>query len=528
MTEENQNPEETKNLPAPVKPFIPIKNGQLVPQDAAGLFYLASMMSKTSMVPDQYRGDPHSTFVAIQLGMEVGLRPMQALQNIAVIKGKPTIYADGITGLLHGSGKCEFINEWFEVKGERYDTSDLPLDLSEWPDGLKAVSEIKRHGSAQQLYRGTFSVSDAKRMGTWNSKEVWKKHPARMLMWRARTYAARDGFSDVLKGLGVFEEVVDYDADLENQNGHYGVPEEVVKPVEGDVIEPETEKDISQFEEMCIDNKIDHKVALEYCKHIHDITGAPILTITIKATQNPAGFVEKFKKWVDPTDDGDPMGIDEPELPPEVENQTGNLDESPFQDPPAPEIGQDGFSADIDPDKKAEVEARTADRGDGVMNTSSGHPKKVDQSAEGEGGHRDARPDETSAPADHPPAPKSTIKKWIGLRGVDFKDYVPANPEDFEGIPIAEYKRAREKWDQIVKPRYEISWPLGSAEKESAIEFPNQNVKQRFAEIKKEHPEEVQKSLDKFRMAKGGLSEDAMELVIKDVLEVFGGEVIQK
>jgi hypothetical protein len=480
MTEENEK--QSENLPAKVaKPHIPIENGQLVPQDAAGLFYLAGMMSKTNMVPDQYRGNPHSTFVAIQLGMEVGLRPMQALQNIAVIKGKPTIYADGITGLLHGSKKCEYINEWFEISGEKVDTSDLDRDVGQWPDKLKAVSEIKRVGSAQQLYRGTFSVADAKRMGTWNSKDVWKKHPARMLMWRARTYAARDGFSDVLKGLGVFEEVIDYDADLENQNGHYGVPEEVIvkASVPSRLQMPNAEENapekkyISLFEQLCIDNKIEYSVALQYCEHIHNVTGAPILTITAKAISNPDGFVEKFKKWVDPTDDGDPMGIDDPPV---------HGPDDVFQDPPAPEIDEDGFSADMEPEKKAEVQSTKE---------------------------------------------KSTIKKWIGLRGVDFKDYVPANPGDFEGISNEEYKKARDKWDNLVKKRFEIPWPLGSSEKQPEIEFPKQNMRQQLAEMEKDHPDEVKKSLEKRKFAKGGLTEDAAKLVVQDVIDIMGGKQIQ-
>jgi hypothetical protein len=517
--EEKNNPE---NLPAKQeKPHIPIKNGQLVPQDAAGLFYLAAMMSKTSMVPDQYRGDPHSTFVAIQLGMEVGLRPMAALQNIAVIKGKPTIYADGITGLLHGSGKCEYINEWFEADGNKVDPSDLDQDPGQWPSNLKAVSEIKRQGSAQQLYRGTFSVADARRMGTWNSKDVWKKFPARMLMWRARTYAARDGFSDVLKGLGVFEEVIDYDADLEQQNGHYGVPEEVVKPVEGQVVDaemPEEKKELSLFDKMCLARNIDPKVALEYCQHIHDVTGAPILTITCKAIENPDGFTEKFRKWNDPTDDGDPMGIDEP-------------DESPFQDPPAPVIDEDGFSADTPPEKKAEVQARTADSKDPVSEDippETGDKVDVPSAEDVVGGEDAKHPGTAKEPVDPPtPSKKSTIKKWLGLRGEDFKNYVEANPQDFEGISSAEYKRAVDKWTQIVKPRFQVNWPIGSTEKQPEIEFPKQTMVQHLAEMKKDYPDEVKKSLEKHRFANGGLTEDAAKIVVQDVIDILGGKQIK-
>lgn len=507
MTEPVYDPEEQANLPAPIKkPHIPIVNGQLQPSDAAGLFYLATVMAKTKMVPKEYIGDPHSIFIAAQLGMEVGLRPMQALQSIAVINGKPTIYADGITGLLHGSKVCEYIKEKFVVGKDEVDPSDLPLELDKWPDNLKAVSEIKRIGSAQQVYRGTFSVADAKRMGKWNKpnrsgKSIWQQYPARMLMWRARTYAARDGFSDVLKGLGIFEEVVDYDADMVDTNGHYEVQEPAPeKTTEG---APE-KKEKTLLEEICENRNLDYKKVMEYIEQIHEVTGAPVLAITSKAIQKPDSFEEKFKEWLKGQDDGDPMGIDEP-----------------FQDPPAPEIDEDGFSADISSEKKAEIQARTEET------KGQENPGSMDNS-EGDGDVESESPDLKSATTDPSPSPKSTIKKWIGLRGQDFKDYVSANPGDFDGISTEEYKKAREKWDRVVKPRFQIDWPIGSTEKQTqVIDFPKQTMAQHLAEMKKDYPDEVQKSIENHKFAKGALSEDAAKIIVQDVIDILGGKQIQ-
>ena len=44
------------------------------------------MAAKSQLVPKEYRNQPEDIMLAVQLGSEVGLRPMQALQNIAVIK----------------------------------------------------------------------------------------------------------------------------------------------------------------------------------------------------------------------------------------------------------------------------------------------------------------------------------------------------------------------------------------------------------------------------------------------------------
>jgi hypothetical protein len=223
MTDTNQD-----NLPVVAKKAqVPIVNGVLSPNDFDGLYRLANIMCNSGMVPDAYKGNVEATFVAMQMGMEVGFSHMAALQSIAVVNGKPTIYADGVTALLQGHGKLEWIKEHYEIDGEKIDPSDLPLDIGDWPN-VKAVSVLKRVGQ-DEPYRGAFSVNDAIRIKRWNPEKFtpWKQYPGRMLMWRARTFPARDGFSDVLKGIGIFEEVIDYTDVEPTGGGKYEVP---VKP----------------------------------------------------------------------------------------------------------------------------------------------------------------------------------------------------------------------------------------------------------------------------------------------------------
>jgi hypothetical protein len=56
----------------------------------------------------------------------------------------------------------------------------------------------------------TFSEADAKKAGLWGKSGPWAQYPARMLQMRARGWALRDAFPDALKGLGIREEVQDY------------------------------------------------------------------------------------------------------------------------------------------------------------------------------------------------------------------------------------------------------------------------------------------------------------------------------
>lgn len=153
---------------------------------------LAHTLSASNLVPTEYRGRPADCFIAMQMGAEVGLGPSQALQSIAVINGKPCIWGDALIGVVRASPMCEWIEE----------------TIAE--DRLSATCKAKRRGDPNSK-SVTFSMKDATTAGIAN-KDIWKKYPTRMLQMRARGFCLRDLFPDVLKGLAVAEEIMDYHA----------------------------------------------------------------------------------------------------------------------------------------------------------------------------------------------------------------------------------------------------------------------------------------------------------------------------
>jgi len=72
---------------------------------------------------------------------------------------------------------------------------------------LKAICTVRREGRSEPVI-GTFSVDDAKRAGLWQKPGPWTDYPNRMLTMRARAFALRDAFPDVLAGLYIREEFV--------------------------------------------------------------------------------------------------------------------------------------------------------------------------------------------------------------------------------------------------------------------------------------------------------------------------------
>lgn len=169
------------------------KGGFLMdPQNLQEAMQLADMLANSNLVPRAYQGKAGDVLVACQWGSEIGLKPLQALQNIAVINNVPAVWGDALVALVRGSGLCEYIKQ-------------------DWDAATKtATCRVKRNGEPEEVR--TFSEEDARLAGHLN-KDTYKKNLQRMLSIRARAFALRDVFADVLKGLKVAEEVEDYPAE---------------------------------------------------------------------------------------------------------------------------------------------------------------------------------------------------------------------------------------------------------------------------------------------------------------------------
>ena len=151
----------------------------------------SDILAGSTMVPRDFQGKPGNVLVAIQWGREVGLGPLQALQNIAIINGRPSIWGDAAIALVRGHPDCLSVQEGVEGEGE----------------ARQGWCEVTRRG--EQPQRRTFSVADAKRAGLWGKSGPWTQYPDRMLQLRARGFAIRDVFPDALRGVMTREEAED-------------------------------------------------------------------------------------------------------------------------------------------------------------------------------------------------------------------------------------------------------------------------------------------------------------------------------
>lgn len=171
------------------KAQVPITSGNIEITSLEGAYRVASMLCRAGWAGSL---NENAATVAVLHGQTLGLSPMQAVQSIAVINGRPSLWGDACIGMVLASGQVEDMKHVYEGEGDK----------------RACVFTIKRKGVATAI-EGRFSVADAKRAGLWGKKGPWEAYPDRMLYNRARAYALRDAFADILRGVAVAEEAQD-------------------------------------------------------------------------------------------------------------------------------------------------------------------------------------------------------------------------------------------------------------------------------------------------------------------------------
>lgn len=177
----------------------------LVPQTLAEAVQFAELIADSDLVPAQFKGKPGNILVAIQMGLDLGLAPMQALQNIYIVNGRPTVWGDAMLALVKGHPDCEDVQE---------------DDVETIKKNQRATCKVKRRGQAWVMR--TFSKEDALKATLWNKSGPWKQYPERMLQMRARSWALRDSFPDALRGIQMREEAQDIPVEVVVEPGQLG------------------------------------------------------------------------------------------------------------------------------------------------------------------------------------------------------------------------------------------------------------------------------------------------------------------
>ena len=163
-------------------------------RDFEAVWKFANMIAKTDMVPKHFKGAPEAIIVAIEWGTELGIPPMQALQNIAVINGKPAIYGELGMALVQRRAGIDLV---------RFDTS-----FDESTKTARVVIERLNPGGENIVADESFSWDDATKAGL-AGRETYKSYANSMLTWRAFWRAAKRTYADLLRGMPGKEDIQD-------------------------------------------------------------------------------------------------------------------------------------------------------------------------------------------------------------------------------------------------------------------------------------------------------------------------------
>lgn len=190
---------------------------------------LAEWAADSDLVPKDYRSKPANCLIAFQMGAEVGMHPLQALQSIAVINGRGAFYGDAVLAIARSS------SVWSEKHFKEWTTGTFPDN--DYTHHCQ-IGRIVKDGSVR-IAEESFSVEDAKRAGLWNRRgrdgqpTPWVQYPKRMMTFRPRNFVLRDNFGDVLKGMPIVEDLQDVEeAEWEPVDGEGGEQEKPASRVE--------------------------------------------------------------------------------------------------------------------------------------------------------------------------------------------------------------------------------------------------------------------------------------------------------
>ena len=156
----------------------------------------AGMLSRSGLVPDNYRNSPENCLIAIDLANRQGLSPMMVMQNLYVVKGKPAWSGSFCAAAINGCGKFTPL-EYVFVGEPGTLTEGCFARATRITNGAHCVSE-------------TITMKMAKDEG-WLDKQgsKWKTMPRQMMMYRAASFFARAHCPEVLLGIQTVEEVQD-------------------------------------------------------------------------------------------------------------------------------------------------------------------------------------------------------------------------------------------------------------------------------------------------------------------------------
>jgi hypothetical protein len=154
-------------------------------QDMPITWTMVKGFASTASIPTRYHGKPYDILTTMKMGQELGVPPLEALNEIYIVNGKPSASGKLLAAMIWRAGHIIIVDPSAE--------------------GAVVRSWRKINDKYHEMPEVSFLKVDAERANLMD-KETYQQYPQAMMAWRAITLAARLHFPDVVSSIGYVPE----------------------------------------------------------------------------------------------------------------------------------------------------------------------------------------------------------------------------------------------------------------------------------------------------------------------------------
>lgn len=158
------------------------------------MFDMAKMLASSDMVPQGYQGKPMNCLIAMEQAQRMNVSPLMVMQNLYIVKGKPSWSGSACSAIIQGCGLFENVNLNYVGK--------------EGEDSYGAYVSAVRKSDKQEI-KGTVITMEMAKAEGWTNNSKWRSMKTQMLGYRAYSFFARLYCPNALSGFATEGEAED-------------------------------------------------------------------------------------------------------------------------------------------------------------------------------------------------------------------------------------------------------------------------------------------------------------------------------
>ncbi len=155
---------------------------------------IATQLSKSTLIPDNYKNKPENVIIALGMSQKMGIEPFTVMQNLNIIKGKTS---------WNGSF-CKILIE----KTKRFKDLELNYIGEKDKDSYGCYLSATRISDGKLIKGPAVTMQMAKEEG-WTTNKKWFTLTDLMLAYRCQSFFARLYAPEAMNGIYTDDEIIE-------------------------------------------------------------------------------------------------------------------------------------------------------------------------------------------------------------------------------------------------------------------------------------------------------------------------------